>query len=193
MVEESDKSDSRGSLLINEILSKFNHVSGKKSDNHNDDQDKHLLIGSERPKITKEVSKNMVTKKVVNGLHPKRYKSDNKFTSNTPTMTAWCKERQKKGYGQRIMMSQSTDSIKKDNEVKIMNVKSLKDSDQNPVQTSNVLTTDFIEDKIDLVELSLAPVKSSELSPAQVGNEKGSETIPAQTDIESSVLSSRSV
>ena len=43
MVEESDKSDSCGSLLINEILSKFNHVSGKKSDNRNDDQDKHLL------------------------------------------------------------------------------------------------------------------------------------------------------
>ena len=113
MAEESDKSDSWGSLLINEILSKFNQVSGKKSENCNDDQDKHLLIGSMRPKITKEVSKNMVTKKVVKGLYPKRYKSDNKFTSNPPTMTAWCKERQKKGYGQNVMISHSTNSIKK--------------------------------------------------------------------------------
>ena len=71
MVEESDKSDSWGSLLINEILSKFNQVSGKKSENHNDDQEEHLLIGSKIPQISNEVSKNMVAKKlVVKGQHP---------------------------------------------------------------------------------------------------------------------------
>ena len=64
MVEESDKSDSWGNLLIDEILSKINHVSGKRSENRNGDQEKHLLIGSMRPKIAKEVSKNMVTKKL---------------------------------------------------------------------------------------------------------------------------------
>ena len=67
MVEESDTSDSWGDLLINEIInlkSKIYHVSEKKSDIRNDDQDKHLLIGSKRPKVTKEVSKNMVTKKL---------------------------------------------------------------------------------------------------------------------------------
>ena len=60
-------------------------------------------------------------------------------------------------------------------------------------KVSSILTTDFIEDKKDLVELSLAPVKSSELLPAQVGNEESSETIPAQTDSGSSVLSSKTV
>ena len=60
MVEESDNSDSWGNLLIDEILSKINQVSGKRSENRNGNQE-HLLIGSTRPKIAKEVSKNMVT------------------------------------------------------------------------------------------------------------------------------------
>ena len=73
MVEESDKSDSWGSLLINGILSKIYYVSGKKSEDHNGDQDKHLLTGPTRPKMAKEVSKNMVTEKVVKGQYPNRY------------------------------------------------------------------------------------------------------------------------
>ena len=62
MVEESDKSDSWGSLLINEILSKFNQMSGKI---HNDDQEKHLLIGSKRPQISNEVSKKRLQRKLL--------------------------------------------------------------------------------------------------------------------------------
>ena len=43
--------------------------------------------------------------------------------------------------------------------------------------------------KIELEQVSLAPVKSSESYPAQVGNEKGSEIAPAQTgDDLSSIL-----
>ena len=62
MVEESDKSDSWGSLLINEILSKFSQMSGKI---HNDDQEKHLLIGSKRPQISNEVSKKRLQRKLL--------------------------------------------------------------------------------------------------------------------------------
>ena len=85
MAEESDNSDSWGSLLINGILSKFNLVSEKKSDIHNDNQDKHLLIDPMRPKISKEVTEKMVTKKVV--IRPKSngYKIGSKFTSNQVT------------------------------------------------------------------------------------------------------------
>ena len=106
MVEESDKSDSWGNLLLNGILnlkSKIHHVSEKKSDTRNNDQDKHLLIGSKRPKVTKEVSENMVTKKVVKRLHSNEYKSENKFTSTIIEFPDWCNERQKKGYSQRII------------------------------------------------------------------------------------------
>ena len=148
MVEESDKSDSWGVELIDEILGKFNHVSGKMSENRNGDQEKHLLIGSTRPKIAKEVSKNMVTKKVVKGLYPNRYKSDNKFTSIPPTMSAWCKERQIKGYGPKIMNSQSTDSIEKKTKVEIKDENPLKSSEIISVQTSktsSILPIDMLE------------------------------------------------
>ena len=50
MVEESETSDSWGSLLINGILSKLSLVSEKKSENHTGDQDRHL-------KMTKDASK----------------------------------------------------------------------------------------------------------------------------------------
>ena len=53
MVEESDKSDSWGSLLINGIMSKLNLVSEKKSDIHTGDQDKHLMTDPMRPKTSK--------------------------------------------------------------------------------------------------------------------------------------------
>ena len=58
------------------------------------------------------------------------------------------------------------------------------------VVTSNVnQLSDLIENKIELEQVSLAPVKSSESYPAQVGNEKGSEIAPAQTgDDLSSIL-----
>merc|ERR1712074_133815 len=58
------------------------------------------------------------------------------------------------------------------------------------VVTSNINhISDLIEEKIELEQVSLAPVKGSELYPAQVGNEKGSEIAPALTgDDFSSVL-----
>ena len=62
MVEESDKSDSWGSLLINGILSKLSLVSEKKSENHTGDQDKHLKMTKD---ASKEVTEKMVTKKVI--------------------------------------------------------------------------------------------------------------------------------
>ena len=166
MVEESDKSDSWGNLLIDEILSKINQVSVKRSENRNGNQE-HLLIGSTRPKIAKEVSKNMVTKKVVKGLYPKRYKSENKFTSNPPTISAWCKERQIKGYGPKIMNSQNriTDSIEKQTNLNIKEDNSLKSSEQITVQTgktSSIHPINFIEDNKDLGEVSTTSVKSSE-------------------------------
>ena len=71
MVEESDKSDSWGSLLINGILNKLSLVS---------DQDKHLMINPMRKDTSKEVTKKMVTKKVQ--VRPKSNKIEGKFTSN---------------------------------------------------------------------------------------------------------------
>ena len=78
MVEESDKSDSWGNLLIDEILIKISQVSGKRSDNRNGNQE-HLLVGSKRPKTVKEVSKKMVDRKVVKDLYPRAYKGHNKY------------------------------------------------------------------------------------------------------------------
>ena len=64
MVEGSENydSDSWGVELIDEILGKFTNVSGEMAKNYSGDHEKHLLIGSKRPKIAKEVSENMVTK-----------------------------------------------------------------------------------------------------------------------------------
>ena len=144
MVEESDKSDSWGSLLINGILSKFNLVSEKKSDNHNDDQDKHLLIDPMRPKISKEVTEKMVTKKVVIRPNSNGYKIGNKFTSNQirrdgrPPINDLFKERMEKGYSNNILQSRYTDSIEKKNKVKVTNEKSLRNSGQDSVHTSNI-------------------------------------------------------
>ena len=78
-------SDSWGNLLIDEILSKINHVSGKRSENRNGNQE-HLLVGSKRPKTVKEVSKNMVAKRVVKDLYPKEYTSDNRFMKSPISM-----------------------------------------------------------------------------------------------------------
>ena len=110
---ENYDSDSWGEELIDEILGKFTNMSGEMSIDHKGDHDKHLLIGSKRPNLSKKVSKSMVTAKVVRGLYPKRYKIDNKFANNLPTMSAWCKQRQIKGYGSKVMISQTTDSIEK--------------------------------------------------------------------------------
>ena len=117
--------------------------------------------------MAKEVSKNMVTEKVVKGQYPNRYKP--------PTMSAWCKERQIKGYGPKIMNSpnRSTDSIEKQTKSKVKDDNSLKSSEQITVQTgktSSIHPIDFIEDNKDLGEVSTASVKSSELAPAQISN-----------------------
>ena len=118
MTENYD-SDSWGIELIDEILGKFTNVSGEMSIDHKSDHEKHLLIGSKRPKITKEVSKNVITAKVVRGLYPKRYINDNKFSNNLPSMSEWCKQRHTKGYSSKIMISQTTDSIEKETKVEI--------------------------------------------------------------------------
>ena len=194
MVEDSDTSDSWGSIANYYLdkMSKTYHVSESKSKIHNGDQDKHLLIGSTRPKGTKKVSKNMVTKRVVLGLQSNRYESGNKFTQDDAIpYPDWCEERMRKGYSQKIILPKSSDSIENKNKVK--RKKSLKNSEQKTEHPSENLQTDFIENKIDLVKISLAPVKCSECSPAQVGNEKGRETIPAHTAIGSTVLKSESV
>ena len=78
MVEESDSSDSWGSMLINEILIQTSLISGKKSNNRNVDHE-HQLVGSKKSKTVKDVSKNMVDKRVVEDLNPKEYTGNNKF------------------------------------------------------------------------------------------------------------------
>ena len=75
-------------------------MSGK---NNDVDHENHLLIGSKRPQISKEVSEKMVDKKIiVKGQYPpkKRYTGNNRFTL-TPHKKGWnnwCEERQKIGY-----------------------------------------------------------------------------------------------
>ena len=89
MVEGSENydSDSWGVELIDEIPGKFTNVSGEMAENHSGDHEKHLLIGSMRPKIAKEVSKNMVTKKVVwSGSTQK----DTKMITNLPATLLLC-------------------------------------------------------------------------------------------------------
>ena len=61
------------------------------------------------------------------------------------------------------------------------NQKEIKSKETNSSKAKNQ-SSDFIEKATELDQVSLVPVKSSDLSPAQVGNEKGSETAPAQTD-----------
>ena len=119
----------------------------------------------------------MVTKRVVKekDLYPRFVQSD----LAPKSMSAWCKERQIKGYGPKIIKSQirSTDSIEKQTKLKIKEEKFLKSSEQLPVQTSktsSILPIDFIENKKDLVKVSLAPVKSVESDPVQVDNEESS-------------------
>ena len=46
-------SDSWGEELIDEILGKFTNMSGEMSIDHDGDHDKHLLIGSKRPNLSK--------------------------------------------------------------------------------------------------------------------------------------------
>ena len=93
MLEDSDKSDSWGSILMNGILSKINQMSGK---NNDVDHENHLLIGSKRPQISKEVSEKMVDKKIImKGQYPpkKRYTGGNKFTADSaPGYADWCDE-----------------------------------------------------------------------------------------------------
>ena len=67
---ENYDSDSWGEELISEIIGKFSNMSGDMSIDSNSDHDQHLLIGSKRPKITKKVSKNQATARVVQGLYP---------------------------------------------------------------------------------------------------------------------------
>ena len=133
---ENYDSDSWGEELISEILGKFTNMSGDMSIDHNGDHDKHLLIGSKRPKMSKEVSKNLATAKVVRGLYPKRYTNDNKFTTNLPSIDTWFNQRQTKGYGSKVVLSQPTDSIEKETKVEIKDDNPLKSEEINSVQMS---------------------------------------------------------
>ena len=183
MAGESDSSDSWGNLLIDEILIKINQVSGKRSDNRNGNQE-HLLVGPKRQKTVKWVSKNVVAKRVVKDLYPKKYTGGNKYLRSAiapkKDMSAWCAERQANGYGPKIKNSQtrSINSIEKQTNLEIKEEESLapvKSSEQFPVQTSKtslIHTTDFIEDKNDFKK------------------EESSEQFPAQESEKSSVLAS---
>ena len=77
MVEESDKSDSWGSLLINGILSKLSLVSEKKSENHTGDHDKNLKMTND---ASKKVTEKMVIKKVID--RSKSNRTEGKDTSD---------------------------------------------------------------------------------------------------------------
>ena len=144
MTEHND-SDSWGMEFMKELLGKFTFVTGRIADNHTGDQDKHPLNDSKEQIIAKEVSKNMVTKKIVRRIR------DDRYTSNTPSMDTWCRERKMKGYGPKIMHSQSTDFIEKKVKVEIKIEDSLENSGIISGQTSNtdiLPSTDFIEKKI---------------------------------------------
>ena len=67
MVEESDNSDSWGSMLINAILVKSGLISGEKSNNRNVNQE-HQLIGSKKPKTVKDASNDLADREVVDNL-----------------------------------------------------------------------------------------------------------------------------
>ena len=156
MLEDSDKSDSWGSILMNGILSKINQMSGK---NNDVDHENHLLIGSKRPQISKEVSEKMVDKKIImKGQYPKkkRYTSVNKFTADSaPEYADWCDERQKMGYNHRIDLTEKKKGIK-------TNDKKSPEKSQNLVQPCK---NDFIEKEVEIkVEHDL---KSSDLTNVQ--------------------------
>ena len=68
MVEESDNSDSWGSMLINAILVKSGLISGEKSKIHNVNQE-HQLIGSKKPKTVKDASNDLADREVVDNLN----------------------------------------------------------------------------------------------------------------------------
>ena len=153
MLDESDNSDSWGSLLINGILSKINQMSGKSD---NDDHENNLLIGSMKPRMMNEVPKKVVNKKVtMKGQYPPltllKKKGENKFTpAPIPEWPDWCKERQRIGYGQKTVTSQPTDFTGKEKVIKIKNKKSSKENVQNLVHPSKSQVSDFIEEEIGL-------------------------------------------
>ena len=132
-------------------------MSGK---NNDVDHENHLLIGSKRPQMSKEVSEKMVNKKIiVKGQYPpkKRYTGDNKFTLvPAPAIEDWCEKRQKIGYSHPI------DITKKKKVIKTNDKKSPKKNNQNLVQPSK---KDFIKEEVNIeVEQNL---KSSDSNTVQ--------------------------
>ena len=151
MLDESDNSDSWGSLLINGILSKINQMSGKSD---NDDHENNLLIGSMKPRMMNEVPKKVVNKKVtMKGQYPPltllKKKGENKFTPapipeyNVNKFNDWCEKRQKLGYAHKTVASRSTDFTEKKKVIKIKTKKSSEVSVQNLVQRRNYKDDDI--------------------------------------------------
>ena len=155
MVEESDKSDSWGSLLINGILNKLSLVSEKKSEIHTGDQDKHpKMIIPKRQDTSKEVAEKMVTKKVHD--RPNSNKIEDKDTSdqfkkNTKTEDMF-KARLLNGYSNPECQSYA---IKNKNKAKDTKGKSLLNNDHNSVETIHVQSSDFMEEKNDEKQIEI--------------------------------------
>ena len=171
MVEESDNSDSWGSMLINAILVKSGLISGEKSKIHSINQE-HQLMGFEKSKTVKDVSNKVVDRKVVDDLKPRR----NDDRSDHPEFYNWADERMG-NFAKTKSSNLSTDFIKKKDDM---------------VRNSLIHSSDIIEKQTKLVtkdEESLAPAKSSDSAPAQVCNEKSSDQCPTQTDKNLSVRS----
>ena len=143
MVEESEKSDSWGSLLINGILSKLSLVSEKKSENHTGDQGKHLKMPKD---ASKEVTEKMVTKKVLE--RPKSNRIEGKDSSNQIKKIAktedMFKARLLNGYSNPECQSYV---IKNKNKAKDTNGKSLLNNVQKSVETIHVQSLDFMDEK----------------------------------------------
>ena len=143
MMSEGTKqyaSDSWGIELITEYLGNLMSITGQITDDHNDNQDKHQLEDSKEHKTVKDVSKNKVVTKVVRRVRDDRYTE-----LPSPSMDIWCKERQIKGYGTKIVKSKSINFIEK---IKVEGKQSMKGSEKAPAQVESM--------------------KGSELAPAQV-------------------------
>ena len=207
MLEESDKSDSWGNLILEGIKNKYQESKTTLPNTHflmngiwdniktmsenmlSDDHEKRLVIGTKKPQKSQRETRNVV----------KRVTEE----KTVPDYKDWCAKRQNQHYDQKKVITRPNDFT--ENKKVIKRVKSSEENSQNLTQTrenhssdllvkktetksskEKNLSSDFLEKEIELDQVSLAPVKSSDLAPAQEGNEKGSEIAPAQTDLKQS-------
>ena len=154
MAEESENSDSWGSMLINAILVKSGLISGEKSNNRNVIQE-HQLVGSKKPKTVKDASNDLVDHKVVDDLNPKSYgRSKYQEIAPKPINEPWLNKSMGNFSSRKKEKSsnRSTDFIEKKYDME---------------RNSSIHSTDIIENQIDLDKVSLAPTKSNDSAPAQ--------------------------